>query len=66
MASLVAQCPKTRAAIDTGISLEYKSLAKSWDKSVVVRSPHCDEDHTVKVRAAYVKSAIGDFVLGRS
>ena len=65
MRSLIARCPKTKMAIDTGIGSDYKSLAKSWAKNVVVRCPHCNEEHTMKVREIYVKNEISDLILGR-
>jgi hypothetical protein len=65
MGSLITLCPNTRAAIDTGIKTDYASLAKSWGKSIVVRCPHCTEEHAIKVREAFVKSEISDFFLGR-
>jgi hypothetical protein len=65
MASLLAECPKTREAIDVGINIDSKSLARTWNKSVIVRCPHCNGKHTVKVREAFVKSEISNLVLGR-
>jgi hypothetical protein len=65
MVSLLTECPKTREPIDVGINIDRKSLASSWSKSVIVRCPHCNEEHTVKVREAFVQSEISNLVLGR-
>ena len=63
MAALIVHCPKTSAAIDTGIELEFKSLARSWDKTVRFRCPHCNEEHDVKVRDEYVRAEVSNFAL---
>ena len=65
MASLIAECPNTRAPIDTGIDTGAKSLAKLWATSVDVRCPHCEEEHTISVRDAYIESATSRHILGR-
>jgi hypothetical protein len=58
MGPLIAQCPKTCAPINTGLSTDYKTLAKSWDNTIRIRCPHCNEDHDIKVRDAFVRGEV--------
>ena len=63
MGPLIIQCPKTAAAINTGIDTEYKSLARSWGITFRIRCPHCNEEHEIKVRDAYIRGALSDNAL---
>jgi hypothetical protein len=58
MGPLIAYCPKTSARIDTGIETDYKSLASEWGNTIRIRCPHCNEDHDIKVRDAFVRGEI--------
>ena len=63
MASLIVHCPNTSAVINTGIDTDYKSLARSWNKTVLIPCPHCNDEHEVNVRDAYVRGEVSNFAL---
>jgi hypothetical protein len=63
MGPLVAHCPKTSAVINTGIQTDYESLVGSWNKTIRIRCPHCNEEHEIQVRDAYVRGAVSDMRL---
>jgi hypothetical protein len=58
MGPLIAHCPKTAAVINTGIETDYKSLTAEWNTTIRVRCPHCNEDHDIMVRDAFVRGEI--------
>jgi DNA-directed RNA polymerase subunit RPC12/RpoP len=63
MGRLIVQCLKTCETIDTGIATDYKSLSKSWEKTLHIACPHCGEEHEVKVRDAFIRAAVSDIVV---
>jgi DNA-directed RNA polymerase subunit RPC12/RpoP len=46
-----------------GIATDYKSLSKSWEKTLHIACPHCSEEHEVKVRDAFIRAAVSDIVV---
>ena len=71
MDDLSFRCPKTNMPINTRLDAGYKKLASMWHETVEVHCPHCGEDHPIKVRDAFLASALstdpsGGFSLGAS
>jgi hypothetical protein len=63
MGRLIVQCLKRCEPIDMGIATDYKSLSKSWEKTLHIACPHCSEEHEVKVRDAFIRAAVSDIVV---
>jgi hypothetical protein len=57
MPELSATCPTTRKRLSTGIHTDSTTLAKVWS-SDILKCPHCGKTHAIKVREAYVESAL--------
>ena len=58
MPELSATCPTTRKRLSTGIHADSTTLAKVWSSDIRVKCPHCGKRHVIKVREAYVESAL--------
>jgi hypothetical protein len=58
MPELPATCPTTRKRLSTGIPTDPTTLAKVWFSDIRVKCPHCGKSHAIKVREAYVESAL--------
>jgi hypothetical protein len=54
MAELEITCPKTSRLVPTGIAMDVQSLVLTWALKVKIKCPHCDEEHEIVVREAYV------------
>jgi hypothetical protein len=57
---LSAVCPTTGKRISTGILTDSTTLAMVWFSDVRVKCPHCGKKHAIKIREAYVESALSN------
>jgi hypothetical protein len=60
MAELEITCPRTQLRVPTGIAIDVESLALTWALKLMVKCPHCAEEHEIAVREAYVEGVIQD------
>jgi hypothetical protein len=58
MPELSATCPTTRKRLSTGIHTDPTTLVKVWFSAILVKCPHCGKRYMIKVREAYVASAL--------
>ena len=58
MACLLFTCPNTSRKASTGVEMDVQSLRQYWKLTLKLDCPHCDEVHDVRVREAYLDSAV--------
>jgi endogenous inhibitor of DNA gyrase (YacG/DUF329 family) len=60
MTELSAVCPTTGKRVTTGVHTDFVTLTKLWFSDVRVTCPHCGKKHAIKIREAYIESAVSD------
>lgn len=52
-------CPATGKRISTSVKTDADTLKNEWRSDVVVKCPHCGDEHHTTVGEAYVEFALG-------
>lgn len=60
-APLAIRCPTTGITIDTGISTDADSLAKSWHNDIRLKCACCGGTHQFAVREVFLAQAVSAF-----
>jgi hypothetical protein len=58
VARLLFTCPNTSRKASTGVEMDLQGLRQYWKLTLKLDCPHCDDVHDVRVREAYVDSAV--------
>jgi RNase P subunit RPR2 len=51
-------CPATGRRISTPIKTDATTLKNEWRSDVIVRCPHCGDEHHMTVGEVYVESVL--------
>jgi len=60
MSELSVRCPNTGKHFSTRVHTDSLTLAKVWFSSVRIRCPCCGEEHSLKVREAYIDAVMSE------
>jgi hypothetical protein len=63
MLKLSFRCPTTHRHVETEIETDAGNLAKVWSSHMRIRCPHCNGDHEINVKDAFIENSISDETL---
>jgi hypothetical protein len=52
------ECPNTFARVTINIRDDKKAVNQGWNRSVSLQCPHCNKQHVIKYRDAYIEGVL--------
>jgi hypothetical protein len=64
MEPLLLRCRKTNRTFDSGFANDPGCLAEVWNATIRVTCPHCQEEHEIKIREAFLINTLSREIMG--
>jgi hypothetical protein len=55
------ECPNTAARVTINIQDDKMAVNHSWNRSVSLHCPHCNQKHVIRYRDAYIEGVLAGF-----